>query len=96
MSLSEGQKIDPFQAFAARERQPEVLEPVSERFTRDRDPDLRLGALIAMSLCLGALESLAGAGSRGFHFLPSFIIGSVFVLGIGLLINHIAGQLRSR
>jgi hypothetical protein len=56
----------------------------------------RLGPLIILALCLGALFSVTSAGTRGWHFLPWFIVGSGFVLGVGLLINNIAERLRNR
>ena len=56
---------------------------------------MRLERLIVIAVCVGALLSLMGAGSRGFHFLPTFILVSGFVLGVGLLINHLAERLRS-
>jgi hypothetical protein len=55
---------------------------------------LPLGPLTVMALCLGAL-TVIGVGSRGKAWF-FFILASGFVLGVGLLINHIAERLRSK
>jgi thiosulfate reductase cytochrome b subunit len=43
--------------------------------------------LIASALILGALFSVGAAGTRGWHFLPGFILFSGLVLGVGMLVN---------
>jgi hypothetical protein len=63
---------------------------------RTRGSRTRLGPLIVTALCIGALISLAGSGGRAHHFLPTFIIVSGFVLGVALLVNHVATRLVAR
>lgn len=52
--------------------------------------------LIVTALVVGTLVSLGAVGTRGFHFLPSFILVSGFVLGIGLLVNKVTESIASR
>lgn len=57
---------------------------------------MHLGPLILTALIVGALVSVMGAGARGFHFLPMFILASGFVLGVGLLVNRAAESVKTR
>ena len=49
---------------------------------------MQTGTLIIVGLAVGALVAITGLGTRGFHFLPSFILVSGFVIGVGLLVNR--------
>jgi hypothetical protein len=51
-----------------------------------------LKPLIIMAVSIGALISVGGLGHRGFYFLPSFVLTSGFVLGVGLLIKYLVEQ----
>jgi len=57
---------------------------------------MRLGPLVVTALIVGALLSLMGAGTRGFRFLPTFLLVSGFVLGIGLMVNRAAESVKAR
>jgi hypothetical protein len=42
---------------------------------------------IITGLIVGALVAVGTVGTRGFHFLPAFIVISGFVIAVGLLVN---------
>ena len=48
---------------------------------------MQTGTLIIVGLAVGALVAITGLGTRGFHFLPSFILVSGFVIGVGMLLS---------
>ena len=50
-------------------------------------PMVRTVSTVITSLIVGALFSVAAAGTRGYHFLPAFIVLSGFVAGIGIMVN---------
>ena len=48
---------------------------------------MRVVSLLFTALLVGALASLADSAARGHHFLPTFMLVTGLVVGIGLLVN---------